>query len=437
MFMKKIKLIFLLITIVSYSQTQLDFDGEFRILSHQDSIKIFTGDELHVYNLDLNEIRKSKILLNHNIIDYEIFENKDSIFFVSINGGLVYTLNDKDLFNRIDKSFDHKMQSDSSVIFEKDTIFKFGGYGFWSMRKLMTYYDSKQSEWYPKPNSEKGLDEGYSNSILLSDNDDFYILGGYKMNGLLEVLPNKKVHHFDGNKEKWTEIGEINSNVSNKDFYFVLGTDFYLINESNVQKYDVKNNSITSYKKHSLLYKSVLKKHRIIIKENQVVFVTFENNNQYLNSLPLNELLGNPLNKKRLIKTNYLPIYFLVIIVLLIFILHKKYKIKQIRIIVSKNQLLIGSKSSDISDLQYKIIKIIIKNKMVLNKDFDTLNEDEYLNKYHFQRTLKNEIFHINLIFKNLIGVKEEMIIIKKDKTDKRINIYQLNNNFNFNLSKI
>lgn len=435
--MKKIKLIFLLITIVSYSQTQLDFDGEFRILSHQDSIKIFTGDELHVYNLDLNEIRKSKILLNHNIIDYEIFENKDSIFFVSINGGLVYTLNDKDLFNRIDKSFDHKMQSDSSVIFEKDTIFKFGGYGFWSMRKLMTYYDSKQSEWYPKPNSEKGLDEGYSNSILLSDNDDFYILGGYKMNGLLEVLPNKKVHHFDGNKEKWTEIGEINSNVSNKDFYFVLGTDFYLINESNVQKYDVKNNSITSYKKHSLLYKSVLKKHRIIIKENQVVFVTFENNNQYLNSLPLNELLGNPLNKKRLIKTNYLPIYFLVIIVLLIFILHKKYKIKQIRIIVSKNQLLIGSKSSDISDLQYKIIKIIIKNKMVLNKDFDTLNEDEYLNKYHFQRTLKNEIFHINLIFKNLIGVKEEMIIIKKDKTDKRINIYQLNNNFNFNLSKI
>ena len=437
MFMKKIKLIFLLITIVSYSQTQLDFDGEFRILSHQDSIKIFTGDELHVYNLDLNEIRKSKILLNHNIIDYEIFENKDSIFFVSINGGLVYTLNDKDLFNRIDKSFDHKMQSDSSVIFEKDTIFKFGGYGFWSMRKLMTYYDSKQSEWYPKPNSEKGLDEGYSNSILLSDNDDFYILGGYKMNGLLEVLPNKKVHHFDGNKEKWTEIGEINSNVSNKDFYFVLGTDFYLINESNVQKYDVKNNSITSYKKHSLLYKSVLKKHRIIIKENQVVFVTFENNNQYLNSLPLNELLGNPLNKKRLIKTNYLPIYFLVIIVLLVFILHKKYKIKQIRIIVSKNQLLIGSKSSDISDLQYKIIKIIIKNKMVLNKDFDTLNEDEYLNKYHFQRTLKNEIFHINLIFKNLIGVKEEMIIIKKDKTDKRINIYQLNNNFNFNLSKI
>ena len=437
MYMKKIKFIFLLITIVSYSQTQLDFDGEFRTLSHQDSIKIFTGDELHVYNLDLNKIRKSKISFNHNIIDYEIFENKDSIFFVSINGGLVYTLNDKDLFNRIDKSFDHKMQSDSSVIFEKDTIFKFGGYGFWSMRKLMTYYDSKQSEWYPKPNSEKGLDEGYSNSILLSDNDDFYILGGYKMNGLLEVLPNKKVHHFDGNKQKWTEIGEINSNVSNKDFYFVLGTDFYLINESNVQKYDVKNNSITSYKKHSLLYKSVLKKHRIIIKENQVVFVTFENNNQYLNSLPLNELLGNPLNKKRLIKTNYLSIYFLVIIVLLIFILHKKYKIKQIRIIVSKNQLLIGSKSNDISDLQYKIIKIIIKNKMVLNKDFDTLNEDEYLNKYHFQRTLKNEIFHINLIFKNLIGVKEEMIIIKKDKTDKRINIYQLNKNFNFNLSKI
>ena len=98
---------------------------------------------------------------------------------------------------------------------------------------------------------------------------------------------------------------------------------------------------------------------------------------------------------------------------------------------------MIGSKSSDISDLQYKIIKIIIKNKRVLNKDFVTLNEDEYLNKYHFQRTLKNEIFHINLIFKNLIGVKEEMIIIKKDKTDKRINIYQLNNNFNFNLSKI
>tara|TARA_B110000003_G_scaffold82448_1_gene84188 strand:+ start:3755 stop:5065 length:1311 start_codon:yes stop_codon:yes gene_type:complete len=435
--MKKIKFIFLLITIVSYSQTRLNFDEEFRILSHQDSIKIFTKDLLHVYNSDLKKIRESEILFNHKIKDFEIFENGDSIYFVSINSGLVYTLNDKDLFKRIDKSYDHKMQSDSSVIFEKDTIFKFGGYGFWSMRNLMTYYDSKQSEWFPKPNSEKGLDEGYSNSILLSDNDDFYILGGYKMNGLLEISPNKKVHYFDGNKEKWTEIGEINSNISNKDFYFVLGSDFYLINESNVQKYDVKNNSITSYKKHSLLYKAGLKKHTIIIKENQVFFVTMENNDLYLNSLSLNELLGNPINKKNFIKTNYSPIYMLVIIVLLIFLFFRKNeKINSKKITVSKNQLLIGRKSIDISNFHFKIIKLLIQNKKILNKDFDTLNKNQYLNKYHFQRTLKNEIFQINLTFKSLINKKEEMIIIYKDNTDKRINIYQLNNNFNFILKE-
>lgn len=434
MFMKKIKLIFLLITVVSYSQTQLDFDGEFRILSHQDSIKIFTGDELHVYDLNLNEIRKSKILFNHNIIDYEIFENKDSIFFVSINGGLVYTFNDKDLFNRIDKSFDHKMQSDSPVIFEKDTIFKFGGYGFWSMRNFITYFDFNQLEWFPLDFSNKNLSEGYSNSFFHSIGNDFYFFGGNKMDGFFEIIPNFKIYHFSNPKKKWNEIGELDNQVTLDNFHFINNSSFYIIDESTLTEVDLINKTISSYKKHSSLYSGVHSKRSISTIGNNVFFVTRQNDELFLNSIPLEVLLSEPISKRSFLVSNnsylYLLLGFMFIIILIIL---KRKKTNQL-IIVSNHQLLMGRKRLEISKFQYRLINILIHNNRTLNKDFDILNENEYLNKYHFQRTLKNEILQINLVFKTLTVSNDNMIIIKKEEVDKRINIYQLNENYIFSI---
>ena len=417
-----------------YSQHKLEIVGEFKLLTHKDSIKVFSQNKLLVFDENLNLVREEQIFFDQNIIDYKILLREDQIFFVSIRGGQVYKKQGEESFYRIDKSYDHKMQSDSPILIKNDTIFKFRGYGFWSMRNFITYFDFNQLEWFPLDFSNKNLSEGYSNSFFHSIGNDFYFFGGNKMNGFFEIKPNFKIYHFSNPKKKWNEIGELDNQVKLDNFHFINNSSLYIIDESTLTEVHLINKTISSYKKHISLYSGVHSKRSISTIGNNVFFVTRQNDELFLNSISLEELLNEPISKRSFIVTNnsylYLLLGFMFIIILIIL---KRKKTNQL-IIVSNQQLLMGRKRLEISKFQYRLINILIHNNRTLNKDFDILNENEYLNKYHFQRTLKNEILQINLMFKTLTVSNDNMIIIKKDEVDKRINIYQLNENYIFSI---
>src|SRR5690606_14710758 len=67
-------------------------------------------------------------------------------YFVHNLGGLVYILRN-DSIKRIDNSFNHKMQVSSNIFVYNSKILRFGGYGFWSARDFLTYFDSDLLEW--------------------------------------------------------------------------------------------------------------------------------------------------------------------------------------------------------------------------------------------------------------------------------------------------
>lgn len=415
-----------------YSQQKLEIEGEFKLLTHKDSIKVFSKSKLLVFDEGLNLVREEQFSFDQNIIDYEILFNEDQTFFVSIRGGQVYKKQGRETIYRIDKSFDHRMQSESPIIFKNDTIFKFGGYGFWSMRNFITYFDFDQSEWFALEYSDNNLSDGYSNTLFNFKKNDFYFLGGNKMDGLFKIKPNKKIFHFSNLKKEWNEVGEIEIPITLDGFHFFNKNSFYIIYESLISKIDLENKTITNYKKHSSLYSGIRFKFAITSVGDKVFFVTQENEQLFLNKLPLSELIGEKISERRFLRPNNFSLYLLVgfmFFIPLVIILRKKTN--QL-IIVSNQQLLMGRKKTEISKFQSQLIEILINNNTTLNKDFDILNENGYLNKYHFQRTLKNEILQINLIFKSLTNSNHEMIVVKKDEVDKRINIYQLNGNYNF-----
>lgn len=415
-----------------YSQHKLEIEGEFKLLTHKDSIKVFSQNKLLVFDESLNLVREEQFFFDQNIIDYKILLNEEQTFFVSIRGGEVYKKHGRESIYRLDKSFDHRMQSDSEIIFKNDTIFKFGGYGFWSMRNFITYFDFDQSEWFPLEYSDNNLSNGFSNTLFSFINNDFYFLGGNKMDGLLKIKPNNKIFHFSNLKKEWNEIGEIEFPITLDGYHFFNKNSFYIIYESLVSKINLENKTITNYKKHSSLYSGTRFKHTIEIVGDKVFYVTGEYKQLILNKLPLSELLSEKISERRFLRPNNFSLYLLVgfmFIISLVIILRKKTN--QL-IIVSNQQLLMGRKKTEISKFQSQLIKILINNNSTLNKDFDILNENGYLNKYHFQRTLKNEIFQINYMFKILTNSHHEMIVVKKDEVDKRINIYQLNVNYNF-----
>ncbi|MBT6251694.1 MAG: hypothetical protein HOI84_00155, partial [Flavobacteriaceae bacterium] len=61
-------------------------------------------------------------------------------------GGWVYRL-EKDSTTRIDKSFQHRKQFHASQFVHNDTLFRYGGYGFWRANNFFTYFDKTTSEW--------------------------------------------------------------------------------------------------------------------------------------------------------------------------------------------------------------------------------------------------------------------------------------------------
>lgn len=415
-----------------YSQHKLEIEGEFKLLTHKDSIKVFSKNKLLVFDEGLNLVREEQFSFDQNIIDFKILLNEDQTFFVSIRGGQVYKKKGREGYYRIDKSFDHRMQSESTIIFKNDTIFKFGGYGFWSMRNFITYFNFDQSEWFALEYSDNNLSDGYSNTLFNFKKNDFYFLGGNKMDGLFKIKPNKKIFHFSNLKKEWNEIGEIEIPITLDGFHFFNKNSFYIIYESLVSKIDLENKTITNYKKHSSLYSGIRFKFAITSVGDKVFFVTQEDKQLFLNKLPLSELLGEKISERRFLRPNNFFLFLLVGFILIVSLLMIKRKKNNELIIVYNQQLLFGRKKIEISKFQSQLIEILIKNNPTMNKDFDILNENGYLNKYHFQRTLKNEILQINLIFKSLTNLNHKMIFVKKDKVDKRINIYQLNGNYNF-----
>ena len=84
-----------------------------------------------------------------------------------------------DTIRRIDNSFNHKMTNFSDVFVKNDTIFKYGGYGYWSNRNSITYFDNETKEWeYYKINPPQIPPSlaFFSSSMI---GDYYYVYSGY------------------------------------------------------------------------------------------------------------------------------------------------------------------------------------------------------------------------------------------------------------------
>ena len=89
---------------------------------------------------------------------------------------------DGDSLKRIDNSVDSRVTINAYVFKLNDTVIKYGGYGFWSQRNFMYYFDTTSFEWeIYKINYEDNLEgsfSGYQNST----DESIIFYGGKKVN---------------------------------------------------------------------------------------------------------------------------------------------------------------------------------------------------------------------------------------------------------------
>lgn len=168
-------------------------------------------------------------------------------------GGLVYRIN-ADTTRRIDHSFAHKKQSQATQFVRNDTLFRYGGYGFWRANNFFTFFDPTTKEWQYYPTSGNSLPpEVYDGPTQLIDND-FYVLGGTSVNPHtgFQGSQNKDLWLFDFSKRRWRNLGTAGADT-HKSTPTQKGNQIVffgsLLKNSSAALLDFKNNRIQYYQK--------------------------------------------------------------------------------------------------------------------------------------------------------------------------------------------
>jgi hypothetical protein len=155
------------------------------------------------------------------------------------NGGGKVALISKDFaeIERVDKSHQHKNQFNAAATYNEQ-IYLFGGYGFWEMKNITTYYHEKQYEWSIVPYfPESPLPQERSQSWAFWDESGtkMYVLGGRSItdnrdDSYARPVYYKDMWRYDTERNDWKKLYQFQvvnlfSNINGGSFYDVVRCD--------------------------------------------------------------------------------------------------------------------------------------------------------------------------------------------------------------------
>lgn len=360
---------------------------------------------------------------------FKVFnKNYDNIKIVSVGGGHVFSV-DNDTLKREDFSFNHKMSFGSAVFVRNDTIFKFGGYGFWSSRNFFTYFDNSSKEWEFYPSNSLLLPPPIHNFNFKVFDDEFIMTNGYTPD-VGTGIKNQSVSDiwkYNFIDRKWDNLGvsnlpkydniiEIDNDVffarkqNNYDFIYIdyLNNVFYDVETANTS---IPINGLSSIIKGDTLY--AFKDGNFLKKPYRELIYTSKRVGSiekriYLRSIELINGLGLS--------------SFILVALLFSCILFLKYRQNQ-KPRLTQLGLRFKGTSYDMQESEKNIIEAIISKDEVMSQEIYDLVENKSLS-YPQNNKIKNDtIKKINNKLEKILGIKQ-FIKSKKLPEDARVLVY-------------
>jgi hypothetical protein len=407
--------------------------------SYNDNQFIYFFTKNNYFKVDVASYNISKpIEFNNNGFDinnFTPFKINDVFYFVQNVGGLVLKLNKNDLI-RIDKSFTHKMQISSSIFIYKNEIYRYGGYGFFSVRELIVKFDFETSEWESvKVNRELIPRARYSNAFSIDENN-LTIIGGetidrYNREKRLRLTD---MWQFSFEELKWSFILDSEDILAiDSDAYIfdnkILFREGNYLKSLNLDSYELSTNNLTN----TLL--KVSDRFKVHYFDGNFHFVVNRNNGErVLISRSKKELLGTSKFLKSLKNKKLLSVNNLIIIGLLLFVIITIFFLMRYlnTVILKINKIKFRNKTVFISEEEYIVLKEFFRNQNSLENNIlqNLVNKDQYERSHNVRR--KNNLINIlnsklQILFNN--NNSFNYIEIKKSDFDKRYKRYFLNLN--------
>ncbi len=151
-----------------------------------------------------------------------IVKHHGQILVQPLGTGRLYEIVQKDnayFSKRIDSTIHSGVNFFSKTFFTRDTLYQFGGLGFWNIRGLLTFFSQQTNQW-ELVQTNRDVPSFFDNSqdaiTYVSDDPNhpkFYLTNSYKYQNYpqsFEIVGKDTSFVFDFNTKLWTPLGKLN-----------------------------------------------------------------------------------------------------------------------------------------------------------------------------------------------------------------------------------
>jgi hypothetical protein len=379
-----------------------------------------------IYLLFINPLFYSEID-TMKLVSFDI--KGDEYFFGGFNEVFMFK---NDSIKRVDHSVDSRVTIDAYIFELNDTVIKYGGYGYWSQRNFMYYFDTTSLEWeLYRINylyNPEGSYSGFQNSM-----DDLVIFyGGKRVNPKkrIESLPSEEIILFNKKNKKLDRLGTLSFYFLNKKHLCSTKNLSFFYDNEFFYKVDPFKNKVSKYFKPSVflydIFKSSFDERDNVFRIKKIIYKTGGSENIILDA----GFLRSPIDEYELYKTpsNSFIYFLLIIMFVVIFIIFKNHKKNKT---VLGDTYLIHNKSKydfDIEDLSV-LRQLVIQNEIQFN-DVMSSYQKSSLSYGHNTRVSNEKLDKLSIRLKSIFKLKDQPILKKKSNVDKRQKIIVLSEEF-------
>ena len=411
----------LLLTVSVYSQNNFKSIDNFIYDYNKQTFEIWVKDS--IYEFDLNK----KFIVRY---DNPLYSTIDISAIQTIYGHkneLLVTNGSGNVFKNKSRLDHSKINSFfiNSITFEyNDTIFKLGGYGYWTKFKGIIYLEKNQNTWESYYLTK--IDEKYkgilSPKISKIDNHQYLIFGGkiFDHRNPLDEKTNMEVYLLDMLKKQITKYGDSKLDFQGRK---VESKDL-ILNKKGIASLDWKKNK-TSYYLTSWTSKVDLN-FNIYLINNEFYFIEEQDGLFNLSSSP-NEIQNlKKFKLEEIVSKRRFDIFFILILIVVITILFLSYR-KYNMIIIKEDKIRYRYKHISITKEQKEILFELIENQKITTNQIHKIINSSELHPNHIYRLIPEIMSDIEKTIKLLTNSKQYVFSVSKSKMDRRIKEYRLN----------
>ena len=377
-------------------------------------------DNQGIYILTNNKWEYS---LNHNLdfdsYEFDFLETNDKTYLISNGGGKVM-LYQNNTISIIDNSHEWKSRYEADIFLRNDTIYSFGGYGYFNFKNDLLFFDKKTGEWNLDKKFEAIKNRSKSIGFYNKSKNEYFFGLGKNKEGALQDL-----YNYNFNQESLKQLGSITEEL---DEYIIVSNYNYplLITKEKIFLLNFENNTIREYTNPNLIIESAekitynKKLDQFLINKN----TSTELKNQVL--LKSIDLLGiNYIEKSFKNNKSNLTQYILIGFLICIVILFKIFK--------KNNSINLKPLEQNLNVLDKSFLKYILKNhnrSIKYVEIFELIGND--LGYESRIKKLNKFIECVNMDAKNRYKIKDEVLIIMRDSNDSRMKVIKLNEKYKY-----